>query len=1220
MATCVGFRILLAGLFICAATEAGAAAGLFTPTGDMSVERVNHTATLLSDGTVLIAGGSTFGGATNSAERYNPALGTFSPTGNMNETRYGHTATLLVNGKVLIAGGFGTDIASAEIYDPATGTFSPTGSMVVSRLVGSPPLQDSTVGRYFHTATRLADGRVLLVGGTPGPFDAEIYDPATGMFSAVGGNCRAMPDGSTECGLTAPRQHHTATLLDNGTVLVLGGFANHFQFSRSGVLPDAEIFDPSNGTFHAIANMTTPRMSHTATRLSNGTVLVAGGENDGGISGTAGILGTAETYDPATSSFSAGQPMQMARRLFTATLLSNGQVLVAGGVVCASGQSCNVLYTASAELYDPVSGAFSPTGSMTLARSEHTATLLANGSVLVTGGDNFGPHATAELFGFQPPPFVVNTTDDGDDGQCNGAHCSLREAINAANADADASTINFNIPGTGVHTIQPGSALPLITHPVLIDGYSQPGAQENTLAAGNDAVLLIELDGTNAGSPVTGLTIAGTNSTVQGLVINRFSESGISLGGSGGGNTVRGNYLGVNAAGTAAQGNAIYGVGVLNGANNTIGGTAPGDRNVISGNGSNGVQIDGPIGHDNLVRGNLIGTDATGTVDLGNMQSGIAVLAEAHDNQIGGTTAGARNIISGNSGFGVRIGDDNTSNNTVQGNYIGTDINGTATLGNGVEGIIIGGDVGTTGNTVGGVGAGAGNIIANNGQPGITVTGSGAINNAIRGNSIYDNQGIGIDLGANGVTANDAGDTDGGANNLQNFPVITSASLVSGTRTINGTLNSTPVQSFNIDFYSNATCDTSGNGEGQIYLGSLATGATDGNGDVSFTFHPATLSVRQFVTATATDSNGNTSEFSQCVTVSGTADLSITKTASVNPAEVGRIFTYNIAVSNAGPDAANAVTVTDALPAGVTFTSATPSQGSCAFASGTVTCQLGSLALNGSASIALQVKPRQTGTLMNTASVTAAEPDTDTSNNSDTSSINVIKTVDLKVSKTDSADPIFVGQQTTYTMLVTNLGTISGATGIVLTDSLPSSMTFVSATTTQGSLVTPPVGSNGIVTANLGSLAVGAQATVTVTVKATQSGGIVNTATVSSNETDTNTSNNTATQATTVKDAALQKVLLTKQVLTGGCENTTGNVYLTGPAPPGGVTVPLSSNISGASVPASVFIPAGQTVSPAFNVTTHPVAAKQVGLITAGSGAGSVSRGIIINVGGGSCP
>jgi uncharacterized repeat protein (TIGR01451 family) len=349
------------------------------------------------------------------------------------------------------------------------------------------------------------------------------------------------------------------------------------------------------------------------------------------------------------------------------------------------------------------------------------------------------------------------------------------------------------------------------------------------------------------------------------------------------------------------------------------------------------------------------------------------------------------------------------------------------------------------------------------------------------------------------------------------------------------------------------------------------------------------------------------------------ADVLIMKTASVNPAEVGRIFTYNIEVSNAGPDAANAVTVTDALPAGMTFTSATPSQGSCDFASGTLTCQLGALAMNGSASVVLQVKPRQTGTLTNTASVTAAESDPDTSDNDATSTINVIKTADLKIAKTDSPDPVFVGEQVTYTLLVTNLGTLNTATGVTLTDSLPTSMTFVSATTTQGSLVTPPVGSTGVITADIASLAVNAQATVTVTVKATQSGSITNTATVSGNETDTNNTNNTATQTTTVKDAALQKVLLVKQVLTGGCENTMGNVYLTGSAPLGGVTISLSSNVTGASAPSGIFIPAGQTVSPVFVLTTSTVTTKQVGLVTATLGTSSVSRNITINVGNGTC-
>ncbi|MFN2598091.1 MAG: hypothetical protein ABR563_13000, partial [Pyrinomonadaceae bacterium] len=182
------------------------------------------------------------------------------------------------------------------------------------------------------------------------------------------------------------------------------------------------------------------------------------------------------------------------------------------------------------------------------------------------------------------------------------------------------------------------------------------------------------------------------------------------------------------------------------------------------------------------------------------------------------------------------------------------------------------------------------------------------------------------------------------------------------------------------------------------------------------------------------------------------------------------------------------------------------------------------------------------------------------------------------------------------------------------------SMTFVSATTSQGSLVTPPVGSTGTVTANLGTIAPGATATVTITAKSTAAGSVTNSATATSNESDFSAADNTASAQTTVKDAALLKVLLASQVLTGGCQNTTGNVYLTGPAGPGGVTVSLSTtNLAGVTVPASVFIPEGQTVSPAFNVTTSPVAAKQVGTVNATLGQATVSRGLTINKGSGSC-
>ncbi len=352
--------------------------------------------------------------------------------------------------------------------------------------------------------------------------------------------------------------------------------------------------------------------------------------------------------------------------------------------------------------------------------------------------------------------------------------------------------------------------------------------------------------------------------------------------------------------------------------------------------------------------------------------------------------------------------------------------------------------------------------------------------------------------------------------------------------------------------------------------------------------------------------------------------FSMTMTVDRNPALVGYNHNYLIGITNNGNAAATSMTLSDPLPSQVRFTAVTTSQGSCSYDSGThtVNCTLGTLGIGSTINIQLTTKTLQTGTLNNTATVSASQWDPATGGN--TASVNglqAIAQVDLSVSKVDSADPIYVSQTTTYTMVVKNYNTPISATGVVLTDSLPASMQFVSATTTQGSLVTPPVNSSGIVTANIGTLAVNGTATITVTVRATAAGAITNTASATANENESNPANNSASQTTTVLTATLQKVLLAKQVLIGGCENTTGNVYLTGPAPAGGLTVSLSTtSLAGVTVPASVFIPAGQTVSPAFNVTTTTVATKQVGTVDATLGASSVSRNLTINVGSGVCP
>jgi CSLREA domain-containing protein len=638
--------------------------------------------------------------------------------------------------------------------------------------------------------------------------------------------------------------------------------------------------------------------------------------------------------------------------------------------------------------------------------------------------------------------FTVTNTADPGDGVCNSA-CTLREAITAANANPGADTIAFNIPGSVLHTISPTSEMPTITETLTIDGYTQPGAAENSLAIGDNAVLLIELNGTNAGAGAIGLNILHDGNMIRGLVINRFS-SAINIIGIG--NVVQGNFIGTDAAGTGDVGNTFRGVSITIGDSNVVGGLLPGARNLISGNDGAGVTIfccsdannviqgnyigtdrngtavlpneDGVFinsdarfnlvggtevgaanlisgnnlagvhitgdGFSNTVQGNFIGTDATGTMPLPNTDQGVLIDAQTNNlvggtetgagnlisgngddgvlinngatgnlvqgnfigtdvtgsvalgnagngvhvdnaptNTVGGLTAATRNIISGNTGSGVSL-ENAASTNTVQGNYLGTDVTGNIDLGNAQNGVLIvaapnnviggtvdgarnvisgnsfgiqvaivgadgnkiqgnfigtdaagvgpvGNEIGillfkdSTGTTVGGPG-GAGNIIAfSTANSGIAVN-SASSGNLILRNSIFANEELGIDLqggteDANGVTANDFPDGDTGANNLQNYPTISGISVSGSDRTVEGELFSNPNTDYSLDFYSNSEVDPSGYGEGETWLGSLDV-HTNNQSQVDFSFPLEPSALGRYITATATDPNGNTSEFS----------------------------------------------------------------------------------------------------------------------------------------------------------------------------------------------------------------------------------------------------------------------------------------------------------------------------------------------------------------------
>jgi Bacterial Ig-like domain (group 2)/Galactose oxidase, central domain len=340
----------------------------FIATGSLSTARYYHTATLLNNGSVLIAGGVGSSGILASAELYNRATGTFTRTGNLNAAREYHTATLLNNGKVLIAGGYnvsghlGHYIVTAELYDPATGTFTPSGNL--------------HTGRTFHSATLLNNGMVLIAGGfgSGGLCDyiatAELYDPATGTFTSTGSLNTAGID-------------RKATLLDNGMLLIAGGYNCPNRY-----LAGAELYGPATGTFTPSGNLHTARYLHTATLLNDGFVLIVGGEADYPF-----YLASAELYDPATGAFTSTGSLNTARLGHTATLLSNGMVLIVGG----SNLGGDI---ATAERYDPATGAFTPAGTLNTARSGPTATRLDNGMVLIAGGSNSSNRylASAELY------------------------------------------------------------------------------------------------------------------------------------------------------------------------------------------------------------------------------------------------------------------------------------------------------------------------------------------------------------------------------------------------------------------------------------------------------------------------------------------------------------------------------------------------------------------------------------------------------------------------------------------------------------------------------------------------------------------------------------------------------------------------------------------------------------------------------------------------------
>jgi len=481
--------------------------------------------------------------------------------------------------------------------------------------------------------------------------------------------------------------------------------------------------------------------------------------------------------------------------------------------------------------------------------------------------------------------FVVTTTADDGAG-------SLRQAIIDANQlpNSGNDQITFDIPGAGVRTIALRSALPVARDGLTLDGFSQPGAMPNSLPDGNNAVVLIRLDGQQAGAGVNGLTLTNRGNRVRGLEISRFSGSGIEQNG-GGEHVFEGNVI---------VANVLRGIH-LNGASNSfVGGLLPGSRNVISGNGSSGVQLVGAAAGGNLLLGNFIGTDRSGTVDQGNGQHGV-LLNGGSDNVVGGASAAAGNVISGNDQHGVFVNTGTTVSNTfVLGNRIGTDLTGTLSVPNSGAGVHL---QSGTGVAIGLTNVGAANVIAFNTGAGVTVL--AGTNNVVRGNRLSSNGGLGLDLvGLVGVNNNDAFDTDIGANWLQNHPVITNAVLAAGSVTIRGRLASRAGTTYQLDFYDNAAADPSGHGEGAFWRGTGEV-TTDGAGNATFEFVLPGAPTGRFLSATATDPAGNTSEFGPTFEASSTIPAQtflVTSTADTGAGTLRQAILANNQVLSGTPN------------------------------------------------------------------------------------------------------------------------------------------------------------------------------------------------------------------------------------------------------------------------------------------------------------------------------
>jgi uncharacterized repeat protein (TIGR01451 family) len=775
---------------------------------------------------------------------------------------------------------------------------------------------------------------------------------------------------------------------------------------------------------------------------------------------------------------------------------------------------------------------------------------------------------------------VLNVNDSGSD--------SLRQAILDSNASVGvADTINFDIPISGAHTIAPLSALPTITDPVTIDGTTQPGFSGTPI---------IELDGTNAGF-ANGLVILGGGCTVRGLVINRFQNSGFGGTGDGiliggfqqradvGGNRIEGNYIGLGTDGITPRDNKLGGIEVTNSSNNTIGGASPGAGNVIASNDYYSIVLGNfqdpftPTG--NVVQGNLIGTDATGTIRRAN--GGAVLIGNVAQTTIGGLSAEAGNVIAASPGAGIQIDlSASSSGLLIQHNFIGTDRTASIDLGNSYWGIYVEADGFEvhSGVTIGGTAAGAGNVIAFNGEDAVHVRYPTDV--AVLSNSFFSNS-SGLGYGnASGA----------GPNPHIAAPVLSAVALTpGGGSTVTGTFQGAPETTYRIEFFGGERYEQ----QGKTLLGAASV-ITDATGAVSFNSKVSgTLAADQGVFATATINDAETSAFSvQDVALPAVPvlpDLSLTGSPSPDSATVDGTLTYTFAVINNGQSTATGVTLTATLPSNVAFQSATATVGSVVQSDTGFTASFGTLLSGARASITIVVTATSAGPAAVTAGITSDQNDANISDNGATVTAAVTEPVaesaDLSIADGNVPIHATIDQVVTYMLSASNFGPTSPATGVFVIDTIPEGATFVSAT---------PAGytqSGRDVMFDLGSLASGAPTVVTVSVRL-GAGIMTNTARIGTNDQPDPISDDNEVHSTTEVGPAVStgaELIVSGQVAVSSTNTLTYTFAIanTGHAP--ATSVALTAVLPGTTT----FVSANQGGSVSGRVLSLPIGTVESG-------------------------